>query len=168
MPTGQRRRIGTRAGLLDLDVAADSAVDLHGTVRADLRFLEPGLADRDDLAGADPLCNGLDQPDQWGAQRVLGLANPGCQRGPSLASEERNGPAVAEAIEQTRGGMVVGHARLGRFGQKRGSVAQQVYDGDAVTVEAEGNLGVRFLGIDAPEVAIPPCHGVAPRTRTPC
>jgi endonuclease YncB( thermonuclease family) len=62
---------------------------------------------------------------------------------------------VVKAIEQTRDGMVVGHARLGWFGQKRGSVAQQVYDGDTVTVEAEGNLGVRFLGIDAPEVAIP-------------
>jgi len=50
---------------------------------------------------------------------------------------------------------VVGHARLGRFGQQRGSIAQQVHDGDTVTLEAEGNLGVRFLGIDAPEVSVP-------------
>jgi len=62
---------------------------------------------------------------------------------------------VARAIEQLRSGVVVGHAVLGRFGQGRGSVAQQVHDGDTVTVEATGNLGVRFLGVDAPEVSTP-------------
>jgi endonuclease YncB( thermonuclease family) len=62
---------------------------------------------------------------------------------------------MAKAIEQLRSGLVVGHALLGRFGQGRGSVAQQVHDGDTVTVEADGNLGVRFLGVDAPEVSVP-------------
>ena len=50
---------------------------------------------------------------------------------------------------------MVGHALLGRHGQGRDSIAQQVHDGDTVTVEADGNLGVRFLGIDAPEVSVP-------------
>jgi hypothetical protein len=51
---------------------------------------------------------------------------------------------------------------LGRRGQQRGSVAQQVHDGDTVTTEATGNLGVRFLGLDAPEVSAP-----LPGTRLP-
>jgi len=62
---------------------------------------------------------------------------------------------MAKAIEQLAAGMVVGHARLGRFGQGRGSVAQQVHDGDTVTVEGDGNFGVRFLAVDAPEVSVP-------------
>jgi endonuclease YncB( thermonuclease family) len=62
---------------------------------------------------------------------------------------------VARAIEQLRSGQIVGHAKLGRRGQGRGSVAQQVHDGDTVTVEGNGNLGVRFLGVDAPEVSVP-------------
>jgi hypothetical protein len=60
---------------------------------------------------------------------------------------------MAKAIEQLRSGLVVGHALLGRHGQGRGSVAEQVHDGDTVMVEADGNL--RFLGVDAPEVSIP-------------
>jgi hypothetical protein len=50
---------------------------------------------------------------------------------------------------------VIGHAQLGRHGQGMGSVSQQVHDGDTVTVEAVGNVGVRFLGVDAPEVSVP-------------
>jgi endonuclease YncB( thermonuclease family) len=69
---------------------------------------------------------------------------------------------MANAIEQLRSGLVVGHAMLGRRGQQRGSVAQQVHDGDTITAEATGNLGVRFLGVDAPEVSVP-----LPGTRLP-
>jgi hypothetical protein len=69
---------------------------------------------------------------------------------------------MANAIEQLKSGLVVGHAMLGRRGQQRGSVAQQVHDGDTVTTEATGNLGVRFLGVDAPEVSVP-----LPGTRLP-
>jgi hypothetical protein len=69
---------------------------------------------------------------------------------------------MANAIEQLRSGLVVAHAMLGRRGQQRGSVAQQVHDGDTVTTEATGNLGVRFLGVDAPEVSVP-----LPGTRLP-
>jgi hypothetical protein len=57
------------------------------------------------------------------------------------------------AIEQLRTGLRIGHARLGSFGEGVGSPKQQVHDGDTITVEALGNLGVRFLGVDAPEVS---------------
>lgn len=62
---------------------------------------------------------------------------------------------MAKAIEQLRSGLTVGHARLGRVGQGRGSVTSMVHDGDTATVEADGNFGVRFLGVDAPEVSVP-------------
>jgi endonuclease YncB( thermonuclease family) len=46
-------------------------------------------------------------------------------------------------------------------GALQGSVEQQVHDGDTITVKAAGrkpkdeigNVAVRFLGVDAPEVA---------------
>ncbi|MDN5929694.1 MAG: hypothetical protein L0I24_01270 [Pseudonocardia sp.] len=53
---------------------------------------------------------------------------------------------MAKAIEQLRSGLVIGHALLGRHGQGRGSVAQQVHDGDTVTVEADGNFGCGSSG----------------------
>lgn len=62
---------------------------------------------------------------------------------------------MANAIEQLRSGLVVGHAMLGRRGQQRGSVAQQVHDGDTVTTEAAGNLGVRFWAWMPPRSACP-------------
>jgi len=61
---------------------------------------------------------------------------------------------VAKAIEQLRGGLTVGYAALGERGGATGSVRQQVYDGDTITVRADGNFGVRFLGVDAPEKSI--------------
>jgi endonuclease YncB( thermonuclease family) len=60
---------------------------------------------------------------------------------------------MVQAIEQLRTGLRIGHATLGAFGQGVGSPKQQVHDGDTVTVEAKGNLGVRLLGVDAPEVS---------------
>jgi endonuclease YncB( thermonuclease family) len=60
---------------------------------------------------------------------------------------------MAKAIEQLKGGMTIGHAMLGRHGDGPGSVAQEVHDGDTVTVELVGNLSVRFLGVDTPEVS---------------
>jgi hypothetical protein len=61
---------------------------------------------------------------------------------------------VAKAIEQLRSGLVVGHAALGRFG-RAGAVSRSRCDGDTATVEADGNLGVRFRGVDAPDVSVP-------------
>lgn len=62
---------------------------------------------------------------------------------------------MAKAVEQLGSGLTIGHAALGVRGDGRGSVRQQVYDGDTLTVEAAGNFGVRLLGVDAPELAIP-------------
>jgi hypothetical protein len=42
---------------------------------------------------------------------------------------------------------------LGRHGDGRGSATQQVHDGDTIIVEAAGNISVRFLGVDTPEVS---------------
>jgi endonuclease YncB( thermonuclease family) len=61
---------------------------------------------------------------------------------------------MAKALRKTSEGFSVGFARLGRRGDGRGSPGQQVVDGDTVTVEADGNLGVRLLGVDAPERAL--------------
>ncbi len=61
---------------------------------------------------------------------------------------------MAKALRKTSEGFSVGFARLGRHGDGRGSPGQQVVDGDTVTVEADGNLGVRLLGVDAPERAL--------------
>ena len=61
---------------------------------------------------------------------------------------------MAKALRKTSEGFSVGFARLGRRGDGRGSPGQQVADGDTVTVEADGNLGVRLLGVDAPERAL--------------
>ena len=60
---------------------------------------------------------------------------------------------MAQAIRKTADGFSVGFARLGRRGDGRGSPGQQIYDGDTARVEADGNLGVRLLGVDAPELA---------------
>ena len=48
--------------------------------------------------------------------------------------------------------MKIGLALLGRHGDGRGSPIQQVHDGDTIVVEAAGNLSIRFLGVDTPEV----------------
>jgi len=60
---------------------------------------------------------------------------------------------MAKAIEQLKSGLIVGHAGLGFRGGVTGSVRQQVHDGDTINLRAIGNFGVRFLGIDAPEIS---------------
>jgi len=62
---------------------------------------------------------------------------------------------VGKAIFQTNGGLKVGRAALGTHGSLRGTVSQETHDGDTVAVDADGDLGVRFLGVDAPEVSLP-------------
>ncbi len=59
---------------------------------------------------------------------------------------------MARAIEQTKS-LTVGHFGLGLQGSTPGSPRQQVHDGDTINVRALGNFGVRFLGIDAPEIS---------------
>ncbi len=60
---------------------------------------------------------------------------------------------MTKAIEQLKSGLTVGHAALGFRGGVTGSVRQQVHDGDTISVRAVGNFGIRFLGVDAPEIS---------------
>jgi endonuclease YncB( thermonuclease family) len=60
---------------------------------------------------------------------------------------------MARAIEQLQSGLTIGHFALGQRGDAFGSVQQQVHDGDTVNVRAVGNFGIRFLGLDAPEIS---------------
>lgn len=46
-----------------------------------------------------------------------------------------------------------GFALPGLFSGKPGTVAQQVHDGDTIHVTPDGNIGVRLLGIDTPEIS---------------
>ena len=59
---------------------------------------------------------------------------------------------MPKAIEKRPSGLTVGHAALGLQGGVPGSIRQQVHDGDTINVRAIGNFGVRFLGVDAPEM----------------
>jgi endonuclease YncB( thermonuclease family) len=59
---------------------------------------------------------------------------------------------MAMAIDQTESGLTYGRFGLGIHGAGPGSVPLQVHDGDTVNVRAIGNLSIRFLGIDTPEV----------------
>ena len=62
---------------------------------------------------------------------------------------------MAKPITILASGMRVGLSMLGRHGDGRGSPIQlqQVHDGDTIVVEAAGNLSVRFLGVDTPEIS---------------
>lgn len=60
---------------------------------------------------------------------------------------------MAKAIEDIAG-LKVGHFGLGTHGAGIGSVKQQVHDGDTIIVRTLGNLSIRFLGVDTPEVSI--------------
>jgi hypothetical protein len=60
---------------------------------------------------------------------------------------------VVKAIFTLPSGVKVGRAALGARGDVPGSVRQQTYDGDTVIVDLDGTLGLRFLGVDAPEVS---------------
>lgn len=57
---------------------------------------------------------------------------------------------MAKAFWSSRG-LTRGKAFLGRHGGKRATVKQAVHDGDTVSIEADGNISIRFLGIDTPE-----------------
>ena len=69
----------------------------------------------------------------------------------SIASSGKVG--MAKAIFTLKSGLKVGRVALGAHGDVPGSVRQQTHDGDTVIVDPDGNLGVRFLGVDAPEVS---------------
>lgn len=60
---------------------------------------------------------------------------------------------MPKAIEQLASGLTIGHAGLGLRDGVPGSVRQEVHDGDTISVRALGGFGVRFLGVDAPEIS---------------
>ncbi len=60
---------------------------------------------------------------------------------------------MAKLITSTRSGSTVGVLGLGVHGDGVGSIRQQVHDGDTVIGRALGNVSVRFLGVDTPEVS---------------
>jgi endonuclease YncB( thermonuclease family) len=60
---------------------------------------------------------------------------------------------VAKAVYKTSKGFTVGIGQLGLRDGAHGSVDQEVHDGDTLNVDPVGNLSVRFLGVDAPEVS---------------
>ena len=54
---------------------------------------------------------------------------------------------MARAIHSTAGGLIVADATL------EGSVRSAAHDGDTIAVKTAGGFGVRFLGIDTPEIS---------------
>ncbi|WP_040805778.1 hypothetical protein [Nocardia concava] len=61
---------------------------------------------------------------------------------------------MSKAVEQTRSGLTVAHAGLGRAPDGTvDSVARAVHDGDTVSIDPAGNVSTRLLGMDAPEVS---------------
>jgi len=52
--------------------------------------------------------------------------------------------------------LTIASLAMGRRGDTPGSVKQIVHDGDTINVRPAGNIGVRFLGIDTPEVSFRP------------
>ncbi|WP_336215743.1 thermonuclease family protein [Nonomuraea sp. LPB2021202275-12-8] len=60
---------------------------------------------------------------------------------------------MAKALEQPVPGITVGHGLLARRNGTAEPVSKVVHDGDTINIAADGNLGVRLLGVDAPEVS---------------
>lgn len=57
---------------------------------------------------------------------------------------------MARAIRQVAGGLIVGSVKL------EDAAAKAVHDGDTINVLAAGGFGIRFLGIDTPEISFTP------------
>jgi len=61
---------------------------------------------------------------------------------------------MARAIRvNDRTNVTSGIAALGLRNRRQGTVAEQVHDGDTIIVRPIGDVGVRFLGIDTPEIS---------------
>jgi endonuclease YncB( thermonuclease family) len=61
--------------------------------------------------------------------------------------------AIGKALWAANGGLKMGASKLGFHGEHTGSIKQNVHDGDTTNVRLDRNLGVRFLGIDTPEIS---------------
>ena len=60
---------------------------------------------------------------------------------------------MADTIKVLNSGLRVGYLGLGYRGEVTGSVRQEVHDGDTIKAKPIGNLSIRFLGIDSPEIS---------------
>lgn len=60
---------------------------------------------------------------------------------------------MVETIESLESGLRIGHVGLGYRGEVAGSVRQEVHDGDTIKSKPIGNLSIRFLGVDTPEIS---------------
>ncbi|MCA9034195.1 MAG: hypothetical protein KDA91_03640 [Planctomycetaceae bacterium] len=60
----------------------------------------------------------------------------------------------------SRNNRTTGFARPGIYSNQHGTPKQHVHDGDTIAVQLDGNVGVRMLGIDTPEVSfsLPPVN----------
>jgi endonuclease YncB( thermonuclease family) len=81
--------------------------------------------------------------------RLLWLTAPTGDALALLVGEVR----MPNTIRQTDSGLTVAQLGLGVYASAVGSVRRQVHDGDTVSTRALGNFGVRFLGVDAPEIS---------------
>lgn len=61
--------------------------------------------------------------------------------------------ANSKSLWVSNGRFKMGQAKLGLHGTGTGSVKQNVHDGDTLNVSFFKNLGVRFLGMDTPEIS---------------
>lgn len=56
-------------------------------------------------------------------------------------------------VETSKSGLIIGHAELGHRHGKVEPVKEAVHGGDIITVHALGNIAIRLLGVDTPEVS---------------
>ncbi|MCS7035532.1 MAG: hypothetical protein RMJ33_10660 [Saprospiraceae bacterium] len=59
------------------------------------------------------------------------------------------------ALGLSSSGFKIGSSVPGYYGSRVGSLRQLVHDGDTINVRLPDNIGLRFLGIDSPEVSFP-------------
>lgn len=60
---------------------------------------------------------------------------------------------MPDTIRTLDSGLRVGYVGLGYRGDVAGSIRQEVHDGDTIKAKPIGNLSIRFLGIDTPEIS---------------
>ena len=60
---------------------------------------------------------------------------------------------LTDTITTLESGLRVGYVGLGYRGDVAGSVRQEVHDGDTIKAKPMGNLSIRFLGVDTPEIS---------------
>jgi len=60
---------------------------------------------------------------------------------------------MVDMIKTLESGVRVGYVGLAYRGEVVGSVRQEVHDGDTIKAKPIGNLSIRFLGVDTPEIS---------------